>query len=245
MLELARCLSKADPAHRPKRSIAFVGYDLEENGLWGSRYMAEHPPFPLDRLKLFITADMIGRSLGGVCDEYVFVMGTEYTPGLQPWLEAAGKDLSLRPALIGSDLLLFDRSDYGPFRKKKIPYLFFSTGESPVYHTPEDKPDTIDYPKLTEISRMIHRVASEAASSPSVPGWVTKPEHPLAEAIVVREVLMRLLEHQAELSFKPAHARWVKSQISDLDEAIRRGVLTPLERRRMVINAQLILYSVL
>ena len=38
----------------------FVGFDLEERGLFGSRYFAEHPPVTLDRVALFVTADMIG-----------------------------------------------------------------------------------------------------------------------------------------------------------------------------------------
>ena len=87
MLEVARCLAAAP--ERPRRSVMFVGFDLEEIGLWGSRYFVEHPPVPLERVALFVTADMIGRSLGGVCDPYVFVMGTEHAPGLRPWIERA------------------------------------------------------------------------------------------------------------------------------------------------------------
>ncbi len=245
MLELARCQTLASGDERPRRSIAFVGYDLEERGLWGSAYFAEHPPFPLDRLALFVTADMIGRSLGGVCDEYVFVMGTEHAPALRPWIEQAGAGLALNAAVVGSDLLLFDRSDYGPFRKRKIPYLFFSTGESPVYHTPDDRPETLDYAKLTEISRMIDRVVSQAAHADEVPSWSARPEHPLKEAVAVRDVLTRLLENGAQLKVKPFQSGLLRSQIHDLDDAIERGAITPFERRRMLLNAQMVLYSIL
>jgi len=78
MLEVARCLTRA--GEKPRRSVMFVGFDLEEVGLWGSRYFVEHSPIPLDRVSLFITADMIGRSLGGVCDSTVFVLGSEHEP---------------------------------------------------------------------------------------------------------------------------------------------------------------------
>ena len=64
----------------------FIGFDLEEVGLFGSRYFVAHPPVPLDRVVLFITADMIGRALAGVCESHVFVMGTEHCPGLRPWV---------------------------------------------------------------------------------------------------------------------------------------------------------------
>ena len=36
-------------------------WDLEEQLLWGSRWFVANPPFELSRVKLFITADMIGR----------------------------------------------------------------------------------------------------------------------------------------------------------------------------------------
>jgi Zn-dependent M28 family amino/carboxypeptidase len=245
MLEVARCLAQRTGDVRPKRSVAFVGFDLEERGLWGSHYFADHAPIPLDQLKLFLTADMIGRSLGGVCDEYVFVMGSEHSPAVRPWLDSAARGLPLRMGVVGSDMLLFDRSDYGPFRKRKIPYLFFSTGESPVYHTPDDRPETLDYPKLTAISTLVLGVVTEALRAESAPAWAPKAEHPLGEAVVVREVLERILRHADALKVGRVQVAWLKSQIDDLELAIKRGVLTPIERRRMLLNAQMIIYSVL
>ena len=82
MLEVARSIV-AGPTP-PKRSMMFIGFDLEEIGLFGSRYFVAHPPVPLDKVALFVTADMIGRSLAGVCESHVFVMGTENAPGLRP-----------------------------------------------------------------------------------------------------------------------------------------------------------------
>src|SRR5262249_53701913 len=52
MLEVAR--SFAEGAERPRRGVMFVGFDLEEVGLFGSRYFAEHPPVPLPQVALFI-----------------------------------------------------------------------------------------------------------------------------------------------------------------------------------------------
>ena len=61
----ARGRPAASPGRRPpKRSIMFIGFDLEEAGLFGSRYFVAHPPVPLERVALFITADMIGRVAG-------------------------------------------------------------------------------------------------------------------------------------------------------------------------------------
>src|SRR4051812_40801402 len=158
MLEVGRSLVEA--GRPPKRSVMFIGFDLEEAGLFGSRYFVAHPPVPLAKIALFITADMIGRALGGVCDQEVFVLGTEHVPGLRPWLDAAAKDRPVKVGLLGSDVLVLNRSDYGPFRNRQIPFLFFSTGENPRYHSPRDTPDTIDFPKLAAISQVIHQVTT-------------------------------------------------------------------------------------
>ena len=176
MLEVARSLVEAP--EKPKRSVMFIGFDLEEIGLFGSRYFVEHAPVPLNRVALFLTADMIGRSLGGVCEPYVFVMGTEHAPGLRPWIEQEARDRPVTAGILGTDLLLYSRSDYGPFRARKVPYLFFSTGENPLYHTPDDTAETLNYPKLEAISRVILGVVRHAASAPSVPKWNADPRSP-------------------------------------------------------------------
>ena len=110
----------------------FIGFDLEEIGLFGSRYFVEHPPVPLDRIKLFLTADMIGRSLGGVCESYVFVMGTEHAPGLRPWIEQAARGEPVTVGLLGTDLLVINRSDYGPFRAAEGPLPLLQHGREPA-----------------------------------------------------------------------------------------------------------------
>ena len=187
MLEVARALVHAP--ERPRRSVMFIGFDLEEVGLFGSRYFVEHPPVPLDRVKLFVTADMIGRALGGVCTSNVFVMGTEHAPELRSWIESSARAEPLTVGLLGSDLLVLNRSDYGPFRARKIPYLFFSTGENPCYHAPEDTAETLNYPKLAAISRVILGVVRQATLADQVPAWRSLPDNPLAEAVAVRDVL--------------------------------------------------------
>src|SRR5207237_2917692 len=69
--------------HRPKRTIIFVAFDLEEQWLQGSVHFAARPPRPFGKLKAFLTADLIGRSMANVMDEYVYVLGSETSPGLR------------------------------------------------------------------------------------------------------------------------------------------------------------------
>jgi Zn-dependent M28 family amino/carboxypeptidase len=243
LLEVARSFARAEG--KPRRSVMFVAFDLEENGLFGSRYFADQPPVPMDKIALFLTADLIGGSLGGVCDSYVFVLGSEHAPDLRQWISVAGKGLPLQVGVLGSDVLLINRSDYGPFRARKIPYLFFSTGESPRYHTPEDKPETVDYRKLLSISNLIHRVVQEAVCADALPKWSSTADNPLAEAVVVRDVMSTLLTHRDDLKIKAGMVAIMERTVRQLDAIIARGTMTAGERRSMVLVAQLVLSSVL
>src|SRR5438105_2865836 len=53
---------------KPRRTIVFVAFDQEEAGLIGSRHFASHPPRDLKKLKVFLTADMLGRSMANLMD---------------------------------------------------------------------------------------------------------------------------------------------------------------------------------
>src|SRR5438874_10264 len=76
-------------AERPRRSVMFVAFDLEESALQGSTHFAAHPPRDFAKLKAFLTADMIGRSMADVMQEYVFVLGAESAPELTRLLDEA------------------------------------------------------------------------------------------------------------------------------------------------------------
>lgn len=243
MLEVARSFAQTPGA--AKRSIMFIGFDLEEIGLYGSRYFVEHSPVPLKQIRLFITADMIGRSLGGICEPYVFVMGSEHAPALRPWIEQASKEKPVKVGMLGTDLMLLDRSDYGPFRARQVPYLFFSTGENPVYHTPEDKPETLNYPKLEAISRMIHQLVAQAVAAPKVPEWSPAPEHSIGEVVTIRDILRFLLENRETVKMGGAQAYLLKNSVRTLDAIVSRGSITPSERATMVNMARLVLVTIL
>ena len=118
---------------------------------------------------------MIGRSLAGVCDSYVFVMGSENAQGLRPWIDRAAQGRLLTVGLLGADILVLNRSDYGPFRSRNIPFLFFTTGENPRYHRPDDTAETLDFAKLTSISQMIEQVIAMAADAHGCSSLAEKP----------------------------------------------------------------------
>jgi Zn-dependent M28 family amino/carboxypeptidase len=243
MLEVARSIVQAP--ERPRRSLVFIGFDLEEVGLFGSRYYVAHPPVPLEKVVLFITADMIGRSLGGVCPSHVFVIGSEHAPGLRAWVNEAARGRALTVGLLGADLLVLNRSDYGPFRNRRIPFLFFTTGVNPRYHSPQDTAETLDFPKLTAISRLIHQVALKSVDAPAVPCWQENADHPVAEAVTLRDVLQILSKNNGPLKIAGPQLFLINNTLSTLEGIVARGAITPDERGRVIQAARIVLFTVL
>src|SRR5262245_43344916 len=112
MLEVARRF--VESGQRPRRSLIFLSCDLEEKMLWGARWFVAHPPQPIRQVRLFVTAEMIGRTLGDLPMKTVFVLGGEHSKGLKQIVNAIPVPPELDVAHLGIDLI-GTRSDYGPF----------------------------------------------------------------------------------------------------------------------------------
>src|SRR5205807_7753216 len=59
LIEVARMLSTQNP--KPRRTIVFIAFSGEEEGLIGSSYYVNHPVVPLQNTVAMINMDMIGR----------------------------------------------------------------------------------------------------------------------------------------------------------------------------------------
>src|SRR5205823_10248171 len=129
------------------------------------------------KLKAFLVADLIGRSMANLMDEYVFVLGSETADRLRTLVTDVKPEPALVVGRLGADLV-GTRSDYGPFRDRKVPFLFFTTGTHADYHRPTDLPDRIDYAKLARVSRYIHAVTDRLANSSDSPAWDVKGPGP-------------------------------------------------------------------
>jgi hypothetical protein len=241
MLEVARRLAAAEVA--PRRSVAFVGFDLEERMLWGSRWFAAHPPWTLEQVTLFITADMIGRSLGDLPIPTVFVLGSEHAPALRKTLDAVGTPAGLEAARMGIDLV-GTRSDYGAFRDQQVPFLFFSTGEHPDYHTPQDTPERIDYEKVARVSTLILNVCRHTADADEAPVWRDDPGLHLDEARALHRIAGLLLEADGGEKLTSLQRLLVSQARNRTAQILERGEMTAAERSGLVRLAQLMLLSV-
>lgn len=239
MLESARCF--VESPERPKRSVMLIGFDLEEKGLFGSRYFADHMPIPMKKVKLFMTADMIARSMAGLTGDAVYVLGAERIPSLRPLIDRAAEGKPLDIGYLGSDIMVLDRSDYGPFRFREVPYLFFSTGESEHYHKTTDIAATLNYPKFDAITQVMYAVFREAADLPELPNWSKVQDNPVSEAKTIAKTLEIFLAHKERLELSSTQLFLINNAQKTLERVIARGHYEGSERTSIITIARIIL----
>lgn len=136
LLELAEKLA-ANKANL-KRSLIFIAFGAEEQGLLGSKYFTEHPLVPLSQIKLMMNMDMVGRMN---TEKHLYMGGAASFTGGMELMKKLGPEAGINPIVIGYDV---GGSDHVSFFKKDIPVLGFHTDGHPQYHTPEDTVDLIN-----------------------------------------------------------------------------------------------------
>lgn len=229
---------------KPRRSIYFISFDLEETGLQGATHFAAHPPREFRKLKTMIVADLIGRSMGGVMEEYVFLLGSETSPELTSLTKTLEPEKGLTVGRLGADLV-GTRSDYGPFRDRKAPFLFATTGVHKDYHRPTDVPDRLDYTKLARISRWIEAAARQLADSDEAPRWQPAELGPgLDEVATIRILFERSLARPADVPLSPVQRQRMEAARDRIVEIEKRRSMTAEDRAWLVRTAQWALLNV-
>jgi hypothetical protein len=227
---------------KPKRTILFLSFDLEEQGLLGSVYFAAHPPREFGKLKAFLVADLLGRSMGGL-DDTVFVLGSESSEQLRSTVIDIRPESGLTVGRLGADLV-GTRSDYGPFRDRKVPFLFFTTGTHRDYHRTTDVAEKIDYEKLARISRWMADITQRLADIASPPHWSPREDTDIDEARTVHRLLDRVLERSAEFPLNAEQRAAVTAARDKLKTIVDRGQVTADERAWLVKTARYLMLTV-
>jgi len=247
MLEVAR--HYVHSSDKPRRSLIFLSCDLEEKLLWGSRWFVAHPPRLLKQVRLFVTAEMIGRTLGNLPMKTIFVLGSEHGEGLKPIVNSVAVPPDLEIAHLGIDLI-GTRSDYGPFKSEKVPFLFFSGGEHPDYHTPRDTPDRVDYVRAARVSNLIAAVCQSVADADAPPSWTDEPAHELDEVRTLHRITDLVLktddaaEESGKARLTPLQRFTVTNVHSKTAQIIERGEVKPEDRPWLIRSAQVLLLTV-
>jgi hypothetical protein len=174
---------------RPKRSLVFLVFEAEEDGLLGAFHYVNNPIVPLEKTVAVLNMDMIGRDEDSptwntrAADNRnsVNVVGTLYNPDLRRVVETENQKIGLRldyKTDADDREGWFSRSDHYPFAVKGVPMVFFNTGEHPDYHTAQDTWDRINYPKMEKITRLVYQSARHVADAASRPRFVPGPSAP-------------------------------------------------------------------
>ncbi len=162
VLELARQFAAAK---NNKRTLIFMCFSGEEEGLLGSKAYINDPAFPLDKTIAMINMDMIGR----LKDEKLTIGGIGTSAEWKALVE--GKN-TVTPAF----QLQLDEDGYGPsdhssFYSKQIPVLFFFTGSHEDYHKPSDTADKINYAGESRIVAYISAIIKNIDQGPVKPAY--------------------------------------------------------------------------
>ena len=183
VLELARIFTT--PRFRPKRTIVFMAFSGEEEGLLGSKHYVNNPLVPLANTVAMINMDMIGRMkddklvIGGVGTasewrEIISVANHELVLSVNATgKEPPGKGMPIVVAANGQTVVTAEKtktlaltlqedgygpSDHSSFYSKQIPVLFFWTGTHADYHKPSDTFEKINYDDEARLLKLVGRI---------------------------------------------------------------------------------------
>ncbi|GAG04677.1 unnamed protein product, partial [marine sediment metagenome] len=156
VLELAKAFASGP---RPARSIAFMTFTGEESGLIGSHHFVAHPVFPLEKTRMMVNLDMIGRIPEN--KEQVQVFGTKSAEEIEPVLTQMAERVGLSVKTAGGAL---GGSDQTSFYTKGVPVLHVFSGLHDEYHTSDDDAALINEQGAVRILELVHALASEFAS---------------------------------------------------------------------------------
>ena len=155
ILEVARLFMQSGA--KPARSLIFVSFSGEEQGLWGSKLYVERPPRPLVQTKAMINIDHAGIGNGRLT---IGVTGLDKSVAAQ-----AGEPAELADKL---DLFgFFPGGDHVPFKEAGVPTVtVVSGGPHPHFHQPADRIETIKPEVLLSATRYVLALAWRLANHP-------------------------------------------------------------------------------
>lgn len=160
VLEIARILSQNEEIE--DANFAFALFSGEEDGLIGSKKLAEEIAFQNTPVVAMLNMDMIGRlnknkelTVGGVGTSPIFgELVNQYKP--------AGFNLAIDSSGTGP-------SDHTSFYLKNIPVLFFFTGTHEDYHKPTDDVERINFDGQKRIVNYVRGIARELSLQDEIP----------------------------------------------------------------------------
>jgi hypothetical protein len=229
LLEVARLCVEAK--EKPKRSILFCSFDGEERLLSGSRYFVGSGLVDMSRVAAMACLDMMGGNFFPRDTRSLYALGAENSPEIQGVLRKISVEgLDVRP--MGINLIeplgeIAARSDYGSFRVKKVPFVFFSTGQPWTYHKPEDDVERLNFAKMEKGVLYVRQVVAALASLEARPTYAKQQGLTIDDLKGVSDIIRRVLEHPEDLDLSDEEQAGLKSTVARLDEIVKSGAVGP------------------
>lgn len=190
LIELARQFAKTK---NNKRTLIFIAFGGEEEGLLGSRYYVNNPVFPLAQTVAMFNMDMIGRLNGeklnvggiGTAKEWKELVERinprrEYYSQVSTPVKSDGELILMKTTTSAGFAPMFvlqlnddgfGPSDHSSFYGKQIPVLFFFTGTHLDYHKPSDTAEKINYEGLKRIATYVSDIVKAIDLNPNKPTY--------------------------------------------------------------------------
>ena len=175
LLSLAQAFATAP---KTKRSLVFVWHTGEERGLWGSRYYADYPSVPMEKIVAQLNMDMVGRNNKDDAREEntVYLVGSDrISTELHNISEDANANLKppMKIDYSANDAadpeLIYYRSDHYSYAVKGVPILFYTTGLHDDYHHNTDSVEKIRFDKMARIAELMYETGRRVANLDHAP----------------------------------------------------------------------------
>ncbi len=150
---------------KPKRSLLFMAFTGEEQGLLGSAHYVRKPIIPLERTIAMVNMDMVGRMKNNVLSVSGAGTSTAWKPMLTQFNTTAYFNMQMGDSGFGG-------SDHQSFYTGKVPVLFFFTGTHPDYHRPTDTADRINVLDAERVTQLAARCIATVADKADRPDYV-------------------------------------------------------------------------
>lgn len=167
--ELGRALER-EPSHRTVVAALFSG---EEVGLAGSSWFVGHPPGPISSVSAMVNLDMVGDLRG----DTLIALGSDSAPEWKSGIEKAAAATGLTVTGRGDG---YGPSDQTSFYAAGIPVLHLFTGAHARYHTPDDRPETVNPAGMARVVEFATALVADLARRPAPPAFARSTAAPPA-----------------------------------------------------------------
>jgi hypothetical protein len=161
LLEIGRSLTKRKTDL--KRSVLLLFFGGQEWGWQGAREFLNQPFIPLTQMKAMFCLDARGGITG---EKEVFLVGSSIRPSLaqtgRKFLEPLGVKEGRN---MDSSSFEFVKNRH-PFREKGVPTLDFVASDTRRMAASRDRPESVDFEKLSGLTRLIYLTTYEFLTEP-------------------------------------------------------------------------------